>query len=62
MKSRQLKVTPHYRQLHPQQRITARLMLLGNWLADAGFTPGAVAVVQVEAGRLTITRKEAPNG
>jgi hypothetical protein len=52
---RQLKVTTHYRQLAPQLRTTARLLLLGNWLAAAGFGPGVVAVVQVEAGRLIIT-------
>lgn len=60
---RRLKVTAHYRQLAPQLRTTARLLLLGNWLAAAGFGPGVVAEVQVEAGRLVITAgKEARNG
>jgi hypothetical protein len=52
---RRLKVRTHYRQLAPQLRTTARLLLLGNWLAAAGFGPGITAVVQVESGRLIIT-------
>lgn len=52
---RRLKVATHFRELHPNLRTTAQLLLRGNWLAAAGFAPGSVAVVQVAPGRLTIT-------
>ena len=34
---------------------TAKLMLSGHWLEAAGFAPGTVASVEVQAGRLIIT-------
>ena len=52
---RRLKVACHFRQLHPHLSTTAKLTLQGDWLAAAGFPPGAVALVEVQAGRLTIT-------
>lgn len=55
MEARRIKVAPHYRQLHPQVRITSQLRLQGNWLAAAGFAPGTVAAIEVHAGRLVIT-------
>lgn len=55
MKARQIKVATHYRQLHPQLRTTAKLLLQGNWLEAAGFAPGTVAAIEVQAGRLIIT-------
>ncbi|GAA3987092.1 SymE family type I addiction module toxin [Hymenobacter antarcticus] len=55
MQARRIKVAPHYRQLHPQVRITSQLRLQGNWLAAAGFAPGTVAAIEVQAGRLIIT-------
>ncbi|MGI4870437.1 MAG: SymE family type I addiction module toxin [Janthinobacterium lividum] len=53
--ARRLKVATFYRALHPNLRTTAQLILCGNWLAAAGFTPGTVAVVEVAPGQLTIT-------
>lgn len=50
-----LKVAKHYRQLHPRLSTTSKLILQGDWLTAAGFPPGAVAVVQVQAGQLVIT-------
>lgn len=32
-----------------------RLVLDGHWLGDAGFIPGAVAIIQSEPGRITLT-------
>ncbi|MBD2768458.1 type I addiction module toxin, SymE family [Hymenobacter sp. BT664] len=55
MQARRIKVTPHYRQLHPRVRITSKLMLQGNWLEAAGFAPGTIATIEVQAGRLVIT-------
>ena len=52
---RRLKVAKHYRSLHPCLSTTAKLILQGDWLAAAGFPPGATALVEVQAGRLTIT-------
>ena len=52
---RRLKVALHYRRLHPDLSTTSLLVLRGNWLAEAGFVPGATVVVEVEAGRLIIT-------
>ena len=54
MQARRIKVAPHFRQLHPVQRITSKLLLQGNWLAAAGFAPGTVAAIEVQAGRLII--------
>ena len=34
---------------------TAKLLLSGHWLEAAGFVPGTVAQVEVQAGRLIIT-------
>ncbi|NVO30262.1 SymE family type I addiction module toxin [Hymenobacter lapidiphilus] len=34
---------------------TAKIMLSGHWLQAAGFQPGTVAQVEVQAGRLIIT-------
>ena len=55
--SRRLKVAKYYRRLHPVLSTTSLLVLRGNWLAQAGFVPGATAVVEVEPGRLIITAK-----
>ena len=55
MQARRIKVAPLYRQLHPQVRITSQLRIQGNWLAAAGFAPGTVAAIEVQAGRLIIT-------
>lgn len=55
MQARRLKVAPLYRSCHPQQRITSQLRMQGNWLAAAGFPPGSIATVEVQAGRLIIT-------
>ena len=55
MQARRLKVAPLYRSCHPQQRITSQLRIQGNWLAAAGFPPGTVAAIVVQAGRLIIT-------
>ena len=52
---RRLQVATHYRSLHPRLSTTAKLTLSGDWLAAAGFPPGAVALVEVQAGRLVIT-------
>jgi hypothetical protein len=52
---RRLTVARHYRQLHPHLSTTSKLLLQGDWLTAAGFPPGTVAVVEVQAGRLTIT-------
>jgi hypothetical protein len=52
---RRLKVAKHYRQLHPRLSTTSKLTLQGDWLAAAGFAPGAIAQVEVQAGRLIIT-------
>jgi len=50
-------VALHYRRLHPALSTTSLLVLRGNWLAQAGFVPGATAVVEIEPGRLIITAK-----
>jgi len=55
MQARKIKVALHYRQLHPHTRTTAKLLLQGNWLEAAGFVPGTVAAIEVQAGRLIIT-------
>lgn len=55
MSSRRLKVAMFYKSCHPNLKTAPELLLRGDWLAAAGFAPGAVAVVQVEAGRLIIT-------
>ncbi|QKG55229.1 type I addiction module toxin, SymE family [Hymenobacter sp. BRD128] len=53
--ARRLKVAQHFRSLHPRLSTTSKLTLAGDWLAAAGFLPGAFAVVEVQAGRLIIT-------
>lgn len=53
--ARRIKVATHFRSLHPQLSTTSKLTLSGNWLAAAGFAPGAIAQVEVQAGRLIIT-------
>ncbi|UYZ60199.1 SymE family type I addiction module toxin [Hymenobacter latericus] len=52
---RRLKVAPHFKRLHPRPAVTSSLRLQGDWLEAAGFAPGTVALVHVEAGRLIIT-------
>lgn len=52
---RRLKVARHYRSLHPRLSTTSKLTLQGDWLTAAGFPPGAIATVEVQAGRLVIT-------
>jgi len=52
---RRLKVARHYRSLHPQLSTTSKLLLQGDWLTAAGFPPGTVATVEVQAGCLIIT-------
>ena len=37
--------------------IKPRIILQGNWLANAGFLPNEHVQVQVEYGRLTITKE-----
>ncbi len=58
-KPRRLKVATHYRSLQRplwgSLSTTAKLTLAGDWLAAAGFAPGAVALVEVQYGRLVIT-------
>lgn len=53
--TRRLKVAKHYRSLHPRLSTTSKLTLSGDWLAAAGFAPGTVAAIEVQAGRLIIT-------
>ncbi len=53
--ARRLKVATHFRRLHPQLSTTSKLTLSGDWLAAAGFAPGTIAQVEVQAGRLIIT-------
>ena len=55
MQARRIKVAPHYKFLSPRLAITSKLMLQGDWLAAAGFAPGTVAAIEVQAGRLIIT-------
>jgi len=55
MKSRKIKVAAFYRSLHPELKITSSLRLTGDWLHNAGFTPGDVVTVEVTTGRLVIT-------
>ena len=52
---RRIKVAPHFAQRQYSTRITSKLLLQGNWLEAAGFPPGTVASIAIEAGRLTIT-------
>jgi hypothetical protein len=53
--ARRIKLATHFRSLHPQLSTTSKLTLSGDWLAAAGFAPGAIAQVEVQAGRLIIT-------
>ena len=52
---RRLKVAAHYKRLHPRLAVTSLLTLRGDWLAAAGFLPGATASIEIQAGRLIIT-------
>ena len=52
---RRLKVAAYYKRLYPRLAITSLLTLRGDWLAAAGFLPGATATVEIHAGRLVIT-------
>ncbi len=53
--ARRIKVATHFRSLRPQLSTTSKLILSGDWLAAAGFAPGTVAAIEVQAGRLIIT-------
>ena len=52
---RHIKIEHRHRRRVYGYAATAKLMLSGRWLEAAGFAPGAVAQVEVQAGRLIIT-------
>jgi hypothetical protein len=53
--ARRIKVAPHFAARRYDTRITSKLLLRGAWLEAAGFAHGAVATIEVQAGRLIIT-------
>ena len=55
MQSRKIKVERRHRPRVYGYAATAKLMLSGHWLQAAGFPPGSIATVEVQAGRLVIT-------
>lgn len=57
MKKRVLKIAPRYQGLPPFLKITSTLRLSGAWLRNAGFLPGDMVEVEVETGRLVVTKK-----
>lgn len=59
--ARRIKVAPHFAARRYDTRLTSKLLLQGSWLEAAGFPPGAVAQVEVQAGRLLITAAPVQN-
>ena len=55
MQSRKIKVERRHRPRVYGYAATAKLMLSGHWLQAAGFAPGTIAAIEVQAGRLIIT-------
>lgn len=52
---RKVKVEFRHRRRAFGYAATAKLLLSGHWLEAAGFAPGTVAAIEVQAGRLIIT-------
>ncbi|WP_019946738.1 SymE family type I addiction module toxin [Hymenobacter aerophilus] len=52
---RHIKIEYRHRRRAFGYAATAKLLLSGHWLQAAGFAPGTVAQVEVQAGRLIIT-------
>lgn len=52
---RHIKIEVRHRRRRYGYAATAKIMLSGHWLQAAGFAPGTLAQVEVQAGRLIIT-------
>ena len=52
---RHIKIEVRHRRRQYGYTATAKLLLSGHWLQAAGFAPGTLAQVEVQASRLIIT-------